>query len=113
MRFIVFTNKVLFVYKIIIMTIKNNKKENIKNLEIEKEKTRQLAILRDIKKIELKLLLEKKYQKKNYKNLNFFKACIEDDSDCEENIDINFDTISMSSSKSKENSDLEEVEIKA
>ena len=49
------------------MSTKNNKKDNIKNLEIEKEKTRQLAILRDIKKLELKLLLEKKYQKNNTK----------------------------------------------
>ena len=95
------------------MSNKNNKinnKDNIKDLEIEKEKTRQLAILRDIKKIELKLLLEKKYKRKHHKNLDFFKTCIDSDSD--DNIDINFDTISLSSSKSKDNSDLEEVEVK-
>ena len=96
------------------MTTKNNKKENIKNIEIEKEKTRQLAILRDIKKIELKLLLEKKYQKKHYKNLDFYKTCTDDNnSDYETDLDINFDTISMSSSRSKDNGELDEIEIKA
>ena len=95
------------------MSTKNNKKDNIKNLEIEKEKTRQLAILRDIKKLELKLLLEKKYQKKQYKNLDFFNICMDDNSECDEDLEINLDTISISSSKSKDNSDLEEIEIKA
>ena len=80
-------------------------------LEIEKEKTRQLALLRDIKKIELKLLLEKKYKKKKSNSLKLFETLQESDNSDDTDLEINLDTISMSDSKSSNNS-LEEVELK-
>ena len=76
------------------------------NLEIEKEKTRQLTLLRDIKKLELKLYLEKKYKKQS-KSLKLFEQLQEsDESDLE--IDINTNSVA---SKSSDNS-LEEIELK-
>ena len=76
------------------------------NLEIEKEKTRQLSLLRDIKKLELKLYLEKKYKKQS-KSLKLFEQLQEsDESDLE--IDINTNSVA---SKSSDNS-LEEIELK-
>ena len=76
------------------------------NLEIEKEKTRQLSLLRDIKKLELKLYLEKKYKKQS-KSLKLFEQLQEsDESDLE--IDINTNSVA---SKSNDNS-LEEIELK-
>ena len=76
------------------------------NLEIEKEKTRQLTLLRDIKKLELKLYLEKKYKKQS-KSLKLFEQLQEsDESDLE--IDINTNSVA---SKSNDNS-LEEIELK-
>lgn len=69
---------------------KKNKNKTEIDLEIEREKTRQLSILRDIKKIELKLKMEKKYNKHN--KINMLNS---DETD--EEIDINLDTISMCS----------------
>ena len=83
------------------MAESKNKKTLVKtkiDLEIEKEKTRQLLLLRDIKKMELKIIGQEKYNKKNGKSLDLFNQ-----------LDINIDTISMCSSKSGLSKD--EVEI--
>ena len=57
------------------MAESKNKKMLVKtkiDLEIEKEKTRQLLLLRDIKKMELKIIGQEKYNKKNGKSLDLF-----------------------------------------
>jgi hypothetical protein len=55
--------------------IKHNKfsSNNIIELEIEREKTRQLELIRDIKKMELRLLTNEKYKKKTKNKYDVFK----------------------------------------
>ena len=83
-------------------------------LEIEKEKTRQLTLLRDIKKIELKLLLEKNYKKKHSKQSKSLKLFEELQDTDESDLEITLDTVSMSDNKSSNssNNSLDEVELK-
>ncbi len=55
--------------------IKHNKfsSNNIIELEIEREKTRQLELIKDIKKMELRLLTNEKYKKKTKNKYDVFK----------------------------------------
>ncbi len=55
--------------------IKHNKfsSNNIIELEIEREKTRQLELIKDIKKMELRLLTNEKYKKKRKNKYDVFK----------------------------------------
>jgi len=93
------------------MDFKNNSKKmkvnshlnNQKELELEKEKTRQLELIKQIKKLELKLKNNKKYKHtKKYVDLS---AILNDDNDSIDYNDIEydneqFDTISIQSTKS-------------
>lgn len=88
------------------MAESKNKKMLVKtkiDLEIEKEKTRQMLLLRDIKKMELKIIGQEKYNKKNDKSLDLFNQL--------DSVDINIDTISMCSSKSGLSKDEIEVNL--
>lgn len=76
-------------------------------IELEKEKTRQLELIRDIKKLELKLKNNKKYKHtKKYVDLSSILENSDNyndndnDNDNEENINDHYDTISIQSSKS-------------
>ena len=62
----------------------NSNKINKFKLEVEKEKTKQLELIRDIKKLELKLRLNKNYQRKQNKSFDMYKMISElnDDNNC-------------------------------
>lgn len=78
--------------------IKTNeqKTKQLEQIELEREKTKQLELIREIKKLELKLKNNKKYKHtKKYIDLSSIL-----DSDNEETHNDNYDTISMQSSKS-------------
>jgi len=84
--------------------IENNHIEN-NQIKLEKEKTRQLELIRDIKKLELKLKNNKKYKHtKKYVDLSSILENSDNDNDndnnYEENINDHYDTISIQSTKS-------------
>jgi hypothetical protein len=79
----------------------NDSKQIIEQLELEKEKTRQLELIREIKKLELKLKNNKKYKhKKKYVDLSSILDNSDNNSENEETINENYDTISIQSTKS-------------
>ena len=81
--------------------IKNNKfsSKNIIELEIEREKTKQLELIKQIKKIELRLKTNENYKKKNKKQLdvyNMFNALNNNTNSDNSNSDFNTDSESES-----------------
>jgi hypothetical protein len=80
----------------------NSNKINKFKLEVEKEKTKQLELLRDIKKLELKLRLNKNYQRKQNKSFDMYKMISElNDDNCS---DDNDNTNNSSNDKSNNSS---------
>jgi len=77
-------------------------------LEMEKEKTKQLELIRDIKRLELKLKNNKKY-KHDKKYIDLTKLLSNDETDLENVNDDNYDTISMETIDSINT--IEEVEL--
>jgi hypothetical protein len=102
--------------------IKNNKNSlnnslNIIELELEREKTKQLELIKEIKKMELRILLNEKY-KKNKNRTDVFKMFNSLNSDSEysdtnsldsSDFESNNETISMCSNDSED--EYKEVEI--
>jgi hypothetical protein len=93
--------------------IMNNKSNNISKiqLDVEKEKTKQLELIRDIKKLELKLRLNNNYQRKQNKSFDMYKMIselndesIKDDSNDESNDDSNDESNDESNDDSNDES---------
>lgn len=90
---------------------------NFLELELQKEKTKQLEIIRDIRKLELKLKLNKNYQRNNkksfdvYKMLNSLSTDKDSDSDSDNNSEKDSDIDSDSNSDSDDNSSDKDSDI--